>query len=66
MKIKEYLKEKGWTLFEFSKRVEIHRNTLRAVMEGREVRWSVIIKIVDFTRGKISYKDLRPQKKDEE
>lgn len=58
MKINEYLKEMGWSRREFARRLDMDPQTIVSVISGRNVRWFVIQKIVEFTKGKVSFKDL--------
>lgn len=60
MNLKEYLTAKRMTPIEFSKLCGIGEVTVYRILNGRIPNYINTRKIEEFTRGEITFEDLRP------
>jgi predicted transcriptional regulator len=58
MKLKEFMKKNRYSARSFAQESGIHQSTIYRILAGKAVLFDVIVKIVEFTEDKVSYKDL--------
>jgi len=67
MKLKDFLTESNRSTADFAHEVEVDRNTLYNIMQGRfEPRLGTAMRIVEKTEGKVTFKDLMITEKKED
>lgn len=61
MKLEEFIEENGTTMMHIAKKSGLSHPTIRHILQGRDMRFSVILKVRDATKGEVSFDDMIPQ-----
>ncbi len=61
MKLKEYLEESGITAAKLAKRLDVPPNLIYNILDGREPKVGLAVKIQKYTKGQVTCEDLVPE-----
>lgn len=58
MRLEEFIESTGISFSEFARRIGVHANTLRRIVQGKPPTLLVAVKIQDYTKGAVTCVDL--------